>query len=173
VPIAVAGEFDPNLALVRRAMGMNPNNIVVLNFGGAANVFAGDLDEAESSYLRAYELSPGAPDAYWSLTGLGQVHLLMGEFDEAVAWCQRSLALNDHFPMTIGTCAAGLALGGRMEEARAMMARLLSVKPHVTLSGMRKRYIRDRLRWRNTIEGLRLAGLPEDDVSADLAAAAF
>jgi hypothetical protein len=60
-----------------------------------------------------------------------------------------------------------------MEEARAMMARLLSVKPHVTLSGMRKRYIRDRLRWRNTIEGLRLAGLPEDDVSADLAAAAF
>jgi TolB-like protein/Tfp pilus assembly protein PilF len=173
VPIAIAGEFDPNLALVRRAMAMNPNNIVVLNFAGAANIFAGDLDEAESSYLRAYALSPGAPDAYWSLTGLGQVHLLTGEFDEAVAWCERSLALNDHFPTTVGTCAAALALAGRMDAARAMMARLLSVKPHVTLSGMRRRYVRDRLRWRNTIEGLRLAGLPEDDAPADLAGAVF
>lgn len=162
VPIAINSEFETGLALVRRALAMNPNNLTVLNLAGAANVFAGDLDEAEYAYFRAFQLSPQSPEAYWSLTGLGQVHLLTGEFDEAVRWTEQSLAINDAFPMTIGNLAASYAMAGRLEDARAMMVRLMQVKPVMTLARMSARRIRDRLRWRNVIDGLRLAGMPED-----------
>jgi TolB-like protein len=162
VPIAINSEFETGLALVRRALAMNPNNLTVLYLSGIANVFAGDLDEAEASYLRAYELSPGSPEVYLSLTGLGQVHLLTGEFEEAISWSSRSYAINDAFPMTIGNLAASYAMAGRIEEARAMMARLMQVRPVMTLAKMSARRIRDRLRWRNVIEGLRLAGMPEE-----------
>jgi TolB-like protein/Tfp pilus assembly protein PilF len=161
VPIAIAGEFETGLALVRRAIAMNPNNLVVLNLAGAANVFAGDLDEAEAAYVKAYHLSPGAPDAYWALTGLGQVHLLASEFDEAIDWCEQSMRLNDGFPMTIGTLAAAYALSGRMDAARTTMGKLMTIKPQMTVAKMSTRQIRDKLRWRNTIDGLRLAGMPE------------
>jgi Flp pilus assembly protein TadD len=127
-----------------------------------ANVFAGDLDEAEASYLRAYDLSPGSPEAHLILTGLGNVNLLKGQFEEAIRWSSRSYALNDAFPMTIGNLAASNAMAGRLDEARAMMARLMQVKPQMTLAKMSARRIRDRLRWRNVIEGLRRAGMPED-----------
>ena len=43
-----------------------------------------------------------------------------------------------------------------------MMARLMQVKPVMTLAKMSARRIRDRLRWRNVIDGLRKAGMPED-----------
>ena len=65
--------------------------------------------------------------------------------------------------MTIGTLAAALALGGQMDEARTMMTRLMRIKPQMTLARMSSRRIRDRLRWRNTIDGLRLAGMPEGE----------
>lgn len=162
VPIAINGEFETGLALVRRALAMNPNNLTVLNLTGAGNVFAGDLDEAEYAYLRAFQLSPRSPEAYWSLTGLGQVHLLTGAFDKAIHWTEQSLAINDAFPMTLGNLAASYAMAGRLDDARAMMARLMQVKPVMTLEKISARRIRDRLRWRNVIDGLRLAGMPED-----------
>jgi TolB-like protein/Flp pilus assembly protein TadD len=161
VPIAIAGEFEIGLAMVRRAMAMNPNNIVVLNLAGAANIFAGDLDEAEAAYVKAYQLSPGAPDAYWSLTGLGQVNLLAGAFEKAIDWCEKSMALNGDFAVTLGTLAAAYALSGRTGDARAPMAKLMTIKPQMTVAKMSTRQIREKLRWRNAIEGLRLAGMPE------------
>ena len=162
VPIVINSEFETGLALVRRALAMNPNNLTVLSLAGFANVFAGDLDEAEISFFRAFQLSPGSPEAYLSLMGLGQVHLLTGEFEEAIHWGEHAFAINDAYAPTIGNLAASYALVGRLDDARAMMARLMSIKPAMTLAKMSARRIRDRLRWRNVVEGLRLAGMPED-----------
>jgi TolB-like protein/Tfp pilus assembly protein PilF len=162
VPIVINSEFETGLGLVRRALAMNPNNLTVLTLAGFANVFAGDLDEAELSFFRAFQLSPRSPETYLSLTGLGQVHLLTGEFEEAIRWTEQSLAINDSYPATIGNLAASYALAGRLDEARAMMAKLMQVRPVMTLAKMSARRIRDRLRWRNVLDGLRLAGMPED-----------
>lgn len=161
VPIVINSEFETGLALVRRALAMNPNNLTVLTLAGFANVFAGDLDEAELSFFRALQLSPRSPEAYLSLSGLAQVHLLTGEFDESIRWGLQSLAVNDSYPATIGNLAASYALAGRFDEARAMMAKLMQIKPVMTLAKMSARRIRDRPRWRNVLDGLRLAGMPE------------
>lgn len=162
VRIGISGEFETGLALVRQALAMNPNNLTVLILAGAANVFAGDLDEAKSSYARAFQLSPRSPEAYVSLSGIAQVHLLGSEFEDAVRWAEKSLSINDAYPMTIGTLAAGYAFLGRDDEARTMMERLMRIEPPMTIAMMSARHIRDRLRWRNVIEGLRRAGMPED-----------
>lgn len=161
VPIAINAEFDTGLALVRRALHTNPNNLVVLNLAGSANVFAGDLDEARASYHRAFQLSPRAPDAFLSLTGIGHVHLVSGEFKEAIHWCQQSLRVNGAFPMTIGIMACAYALAGQLEQARECIGRLLTIYPNLTVAIMAARHLRDRSRWDTTINGLRLAGLPE------------
>ena len=161
VPIVINSEFETGLGLVRRALAMNPNNLTVVTLAGFANIFAGDLDEAETSFFRAFQLSPRSPEAYLSLTGLGQVHLLTGEFEEAIRWAEQSLAINDSYPATIGNLACSYAMVGRMDEARAMITKLAKVEPPMTVAKMAARRIRDRLRWRNVIEGLRRAGMEE------------
>jgi Flp pilus assembly protein TadD len=163
IPIVVNGEFETGLALVRRALAMNPNNVTVLNLAGIANIFAGDLDEAEAAHFRAFQLSPRSPEAYLSLTGLGQVHLLTGEFEEGIRWTEHALAINDSYPPAIGNLACCYAHAGRLEEARTMIERLARVEPPMTVRRMAARRIRNPLRWRNVLDGLRLAGMPEGD----------
>ena len=72
---------DEGLAVVRRALVANPNNVVVLNQAGVCNMLCGDLDEAEASFRRAWYLSPGAPETYESLAGIGYALFFKRDFE--------------------------------------------------------------------------------------------
>jgi adenylate cyclase len=146
------------LEMVRQAVAASPNNLVVLNLGGIANTIAFDLDAASACFLRAVRLSPGAPDAYWSLTGEGWVQLERGNFEAALEWSRRSLATSNEWPMTYYTIAAANALLGRMDEARAAIGKLRALAPQVTL---RTSTFQPGTVWKHMTDGLRLAGLPE------------
>jgi TolB-like protein/Tfp pilus assembly protein PilF len=152
------GRESRGLDMMRMALTANPNNLVGLNLGGTANLLAGDLDAASACYLRAYRLSPGAPDAFWSLTGEGWVQLERGNFEGALEWSRRSLSTFNEWSFTYLTIAAANALLGRMDEARAALAKLLELAPQTTLQASPLRYPGA---WRRMKEGLRLAGLPE------------
>src|SRR5262249_24949943 len=69
----VGSEMPKGLSALRRSLDANPNNLVVLNVAGYANAGGGDLSESRRCFTRGLELSPGSPDAFWSLTGLGMV----------------------------------------------------------------------------------------------------
>jgi hypothetical protein len=60
-------------------MAANPNNPVILHHAGYANLKTGDLAEASACFQRAYRLSPGSPDAFYSLTGEGDVQVFCRE----------------------------------------------------------------------------------------------
>ena len=127
VTIVVGGSFETGLATVRRAVEANPNNIVALNLCGAANMLVGDIDESAALHHRALRLSPNAPDAFWSLTGIGMAELLKGNFESAINWCLRSLATFNEWPMTYWALVPSYAHLDRMDEARAALGKLLAI----------------------------------------------
>lgn len=158
--IAVASDFEPGLAAVRRAVAANPNNLIVLNLSGAAHMIGGDLNEASTCYQRAIKLSPNAPDIFWSLSGEGIVQLFRGNFEGAIEWCLRSLATFNDWPMTYWALIAAYAHLDRMNEARAAMRKLLTLAPQTTVATMEGPVTRDPARWAIQMSGLRKAGLP-------------
>ena len=156
----ISNDYDTGLAALRRALAANPNNVVVLNLAGAANVVAGDLDEASTCHLRAFRLSPNAPDVFHSLSGVAQVQFLKGNFEAAIEWSLRSLATFNEWPITYWTLVAAYAHLDRMAEATAALRKLLSIAPQTTLAYMQHLSWRYPERQATMIEGLRKAGLP-------------
>ena len=168
--IAIAGfalirlgrDHDRGIKALQRATDMNPNNAFVAMNAGWGQVFAGDLDNALANFERARELSPADPTAFYVLTGLGMAHALQGRYEEAVALASASVALYEDWDATYGVLVAANALLGRLEAARAGLAKFLQLLPGLTVSeyGRLARF-RDRARLELIQKGLRLAGLPE------------
>ena len=90
-------------------------------------MLVGDIDELAALHHRALRLSPNAPDAFWSLTGIGMAELLKGNFEFAINWCLRSLATFNEWPMTYWALVPSYAHLDRMDEARAALGKLLAI----------------------------------------------
>lgn len=161
VLVATGEQWDLGLAAISKANAANPNDLVVLNLMGIANIVGGDIAEARAAYGRALALSPRAPDTYWSLAGLGLCHLHSGEYAPALEWGHKALAEFNDWPVTYWLVAAAAAHLGRTDEARAAVQRLRELVPHVSMARMASRRFRDPVRWSYLADGLRLAGLPE------------
>jgi adenylate cyclase len=168
--IAIAGfsllrlgrDYDMAIFALRRATELNPNNAFVAMNAGWGQVFAGDLDRALADFERARDLSPSDPTAFYVLTGLGMAHALQGRLEEAVALASTSAALYGDWDATYGVLAFASAQLGRLDDARAALAKLLQLLPGLTVSayGELARF-RDPARLAMVQQGLRLAGLPE------------
>ena len=158
--LSIAGEFETGLAMVRRAVAANPNNLVVLNLCGTANLMSGDLEEASGCHLRAIKLSPNAPDAFWALSGKAAVELQRGNFEQAVDWALRSLQTSNDWPVTYWALVPAYAKLGKMNEARAALQRLLQLAPSMSAGTMLGPPPPHPERWRLIMEGLIAAGLP-------------
>jgi len=162
VLLRLGGDCDTAIHALRRATDLNPNNAFVAMNAGWGQIFAGDLDRALSDLERARDLSPSDPTAFYVLTGLGMAHALQGRFEEAVALADTSVALYGDWDATYPVLVFANAMLGRLEAARAALARLLRLIPGLTVSsyGELARF-RDPARLAPVLEGLRLAGLPE------------
>jgi TolB-like protein/Flp pilus assembly protein TadD len=147
------------LATIDRALQANPHNIVVLALAGICNMLRGDPVKAEEYYSRAYRLSPGAPEASESLSGVGFSHFMRKDFAAAVEWLERSRTTLVDWPPTYWILTAAYAHLDRLDEARATLERLLTFAPHTTLAGVAT--VRDRSdeRFDLILTGLAKAGL--------------
>lgn len=157
--LAIGHMKSEGLSIARRALSSNPNNVAVLVLVGICNMLAGDLDEAESCYRRAYQLSPGALEASESLAGIGFARFFKGDYDGAIEWLEQSRASQAEWPPTYWMLAAAYAHLGREVEARAAVERLLAFAPHTTLAGMNTIAVRSDERFASVVDGLRKAGL--------------
>ena len=157
--VILAVDLDPlGIQMVRRGVAANPNNLVALNLGGITNIVAGDFDAAFECYARAYRIGPSAPDAFWSLTGMGQVELERGNYAAALVWFDRSLATGNEWAFTYTGLVAALALSGQHDKAQRALGKLRTVAPLWSLSSATAVFRATLVRM---IEGLRLAGLSE------------
>ncbi|HUE20740.1 MAG TPA: hypothetical protein VMQ86_03615 [Bryobacteraceae bacterium] len=103
-------DFDAAIVEFRRALSIRPDDVHALNAMGYAAAYSGDLPTA-IRVLRGYEqLRPNQPNP---LDSLGDVHYVLGHFDEA-----------ERFYLAADARAPGFLNGG--EVLKAAQARLMT-----------------------------------------------
>jgi TolB-like protein/class 3 adenylate cyclase len=158
--LLAAREYDWGMAIVQAAVEANPNNLLIVGRAGVANLFCGSLENALTYFHRASRLSPGDVGAHLALTGLAEVHLSLGNYDEALVWAARSLASNPNFDPTFWVLIAANAQLGRMDEARRLLRDLKRISPGVMIASIKAAvHAKDPSRHATLLEGLSLAGL--------------
>jgi adenylate cyclase len=152
--LAYFGEdVDAMIALVERAVALNPSYALGWYFSGLLRVFAGQPELAIEHIETSLRLSPretiGTP-----LSAIGTAYFLKRRFDEAAP--KLLLSIQDHpgFPPTYRTLAACYAHMGRLDEAREVVARLRGITSMVVPTDLFMRRPEDRELF---LSGLRLA----------------
>jgi len=152
--LAYFGEnFDAVIALVDRALALNPSFARGWLMSARIRIWAGQLDLAIAHAGRAIRLSPRELPGGHSFL-VGQAHFFSRRFEDAMP---KLIAAVQHVPnapeyhRTLASCYAHM---GRLEEARAIIERLRTISPLVVpeLNQFRNPEHRDLL-----LSGLRLA----------------
>jgi tetratricopeptide (TPR) repeat protein len=110
------GELDPAIADYSRALRDSPNNFVRRTDRACALALAGRYEEAAVDFEAAL---PGAGSFPWPLVRRAQyLHCARGEFDRAIADCDRLIAIQPSFAEAY--LNRGLALLGKGDASRAL-----------------------------------------------------
>ena len=107
-------------------------------------------------------LSPLDPGFFMFLTVAGIAHLFSGRPDQALELAKRSAALYPDWDTTYWVLVSTYVQLGRLVDARAALAKLVSLSPGLTASGARQHLpIRNPASLDMVLDGLRKAGLPD------------
>ncbi|MBI5276620.1 MAG: winged helix-turn-helix domain-containing protein [Burkholderiales bacterium] len=160
-------EGRPALALkmLDRAIELHPKNAFGLAIRGIALLHLGRAQEALESVRQAMRLSPGDPRMVRWHTYEGMALLHLGQDEAAVQSLAHGSTDASPAPYAHLYLASALALSGRLDEARAQVARFPQLYPGVTLGRMRTQeasnapeFLRQQER---VYAGLRRAGMPD------------
>ncbi len=155
-------EYDWGMAVVQAAAEANPNNLNILTRAGIAALHCGTIDEALARFRRANRLSPFDAFAHIWLCGTAHCHIILGNYEEALNWASRSLALNTNFDPTYWMLASANSHLGHIGEAKRFLAELQRLAPGISIAHiMAGQPAKDPSRMAALLEGLRLAGMPE------------
>ncbi len=158
------GEHDAAIDAQDAAVALNPNAALAHYGRGFALTLIGRAEEALGAYDEALRLSPRDPLAFGMMTMRSCALTLLRRHEEAVEWARRSQRQPSvgHVFWVHANEAAALAHLGRVDEARAALARVHAINPTVSAT-----FIDAVLPFRNPadrdhyIDGLRKAGLAE------------
>jgi TolB-like protein len=158
----LAGEIDAGIALLDRALVLNPNLASAWLLGGYARMWDGDVESALERFARAMRLSPLDPEMYRMQAGVAAAHMFAGRYELAASWAEESALQMPGFLMALAVMAASDALAGRTERAAQAASRLRELDPQLGVSKVMS-YLVIRSPQHQTIlkDGLRKAGLPE------------
>jgi TolB-like protein len=155
-------EYDWGMAVVRAAVEANPNNLMFVTTAGVVSLHCGSIDDALAYFYRANRLSQIDAFAHVWLCGTAHCHIILGNYEIAIDWASRSLALNTNFDANYWMLVAANAHLGRMKEAKHFLAELQRLAPDISVSSIKAGQpakFPDRLD--AVLDGLRLAGMPE------------
>lgn len=154
-------DYDQGLLMFLHALEANPNDATIVWGAGVAHLKGGSLEEAVALFKRAVRLSP--IDAFIGLTGIAHVQMALGNYEDALDFARRSLAQNPNYPATHWMLIAGNAHLGRLDEAKRALKVLQKLVPDISLARIsRGQHAKDPQRTEVLIEGMRLAGMPEE-----------
>jgi adenylate cyclase len=132
VALAYFGEdIGAMVALVDRALALNPNYARGWQISGLLRLWAGQPDMAIEHVNAALRLSPRARVGT-SFTTLGAAHFFSRRFDEAVPKLLLAIQDDPSFPQLHRYLASCYAHMGRLDEARGVVVRLQAITPDAT-----------------------------------------
>ncbi len=158
----LGGDLEGGIALVDRALALNPNLAPAWFLGAYLRLWHGQTDTAIAHFTHAMRLSPLDMELYRMQAGLAMAHLFQGRYGESVAWAEKSLRELPSFLMVAAILAASQALADRPEAAASALKRLRELDPALRLSNLRDLLpIRKPVDMALLSDGLRKAGLPQ------------
>ena len=157
----VCRDYETGVALIDRAIELNPNLARGWTQRGWAFVFMGRHQAASEAADRALRLSPVSLTIGTTERCKAEALTFLGRHAEAVEWAERVLARQPSVMATLRVAAVAHALAGNTERAVEIGSRLREIDPALRLSALR-----DYLPYRRAedielfAEGLRRAGIP-------------
>jgi TolB-like protein/class 3 adenylate cyclase len=154
IALAYFGEdIDTMIALVERALVLNPSFARGWNISSSLRNWAGQPDVAIEHMEISLRLSPRARVGT-SFVGIGSAHFVSRRFDQAVPILLRAIQEDPSHPLAYRYLAACYAHMGRFDDAREVITRLRAVTSLVIpdLSYLRNAEYRELF-----LSGLRLA----------------
>ena len=162
----VVGAFDEGIALINRAVSLNPNLARAWALSAVVHIFIGKPETAIEHNERAMRLSPRDIVLYLMMHTTARACFYCGRLDEAIAWSTRAMRESPHaHEGSILHLAASYALTQRPQDATAALAKFLEIHPQARLSNLWQLSQLRGLQAPDLVaklkEGLRLAGMPE------------
>jgi tetratricopeptide (TPR) repeat protein len=161
------GDLDAGIALVEKAIALNPNNAGAFRVGAVLYGHLGEVDKAVEYQQRADRLNP-LDDGWAGKNGYVIAYFGVEAHEKVLDWTARILREHPNVAAVLRYRAASLALMGRIAEARQVVDRILDQTPGYTISDVRRHHEFDMHRpfkvpgiTESLYRGLRLAGLPE------------
>jgi len=121
-------DIDAALALIDRALVLNPSFAFGWYWSGWLRLFAGQANSAIEHFETSMRLNPGGQRGF-HLSGIGCAHFISHRFEDALAALRVSLEAVPSFTPTHRALAACYAHMGRLDEARTTVKRLLALTP--------------------------------------------
>jgi len=147
-------DINAALALIDRALALNPSSARAWYWSGVLRVYAGRPALAIEHFNSSLRLSPRDPTRGRSLTGIGAAQFFGQRYEEAAATLLTSLQELPTYAPTYRFLASCYAHMGRLEEAREIVERLRAFTTGVSESFS---YIRDSGHRELFLSGLRFA----------------
>jgi TolB-like protein/Tfp pilus assembly protein PilF len=157
----VVGEVDAGIALVERALRLNPNLMDAWLSSGLIRLVSGEWNLAIEHFARAMRLSPFEPSLFMMQQGTASGHFYTGRYDEAAAWSAKSIGENPNYSSAWRVAAASNAFLGRQQQAEKAIVRLRQLEPALRIATIKYAIPLRPLDIVRMEEGLRKAGLPE------------
>jgi hypothetical protein len=156
------GDLDMSIALLDRALALDPNLAAAWFLGGFLRTERGDTDSAIDYFSRAMRFSPLDPEMFRMQAGMALAHLFARRFNTASSWAEKAYRELPSFLMVVAIIAASHALADRPNEAKKAMNHLRQLDSTLRISGLTDWLpIRHPEHVEIFSEGLRRAGLPE------------
>jgi adenylate cyclase len=147
--------------MLERALALDPNAAWALSRLGWLNVYSDRPDEAKVHFEKAMRLSPLDPLNVNNLVGLAGAHHVAGDDAGAAALYIRALEERPNAVWIHRNLAPALASAGRLEEAKASLAKLLAAYPGYSIRKYREAMVFTPRMLDHMEEQMRLLGLPE------------
>ena len=151
---------EESIAALRRAVKLNPNSAAAHSHLCRGLAWAGQDREAIEHGEDAIRLSPLDPEMALFLGGFALAHCAAGRFAEAARYATEAARLRPGFQGVQRMRCASLALAGRVDEARSLLAAVLREQPQLSIAWMKAN-----VPWQTPhlmeryLEGMRKSGL--------------
>jgi TolB-like protein/class 3 adenylate cyclase len=160
----VVGALEEGIALINRAVSLNPNLARAWALSAVVNIYLGNPEIAIQHNERAMRLSPKDTILHLMMHTTARGYFYAGRLDEAIVWSTKAMRQSPHFhDQSWLNLIASYALTQRREEATAALAKYLAIHPQARIGNLWQ-LAGFRFPDKNVArlaEGLRLAGMPE------------
>jgi adenylate cyclase len=159
--LSQVGRTSEALAVADAALANNANYAPIYVMHAVVSFAAGHYAQGRSDMASAMKLSPRDPQLGLWQGILGVAELALGQYDMAVVDARKAIETGNRNYRDYIFLAAALALAGNRDDAAAAMAEARRLNPALTIKWLATNA--KSMIVTHMVEGLRKAGLPEDD----------